>query len=133
MANHYIKINENDEIIDGFCDAFREPDQDCILVKENTRDHFNPRITDSNDLYINKFIDGVIVEISEDERGTIDERAEIEYKRKTAERKKRYIITDDSLIDKIYELLDNDQPLNKETLAEEIAERKKVKTDIPLT
>jgi hypothetical protein len=41
MYKHFIKINEDGEITDAFCDAFRQPDKDSILVAETEERHFN--------------------------------------------------------------------------------------------
>jgi hypothetical protein len=41
MAKHYIEINENDEIVRGFSDAFFQPDENSILINENGDRHFS--------------------------------------------------------------------------------------------
>lgn len=44
MYKHYIKVNENNEITEAFCDGFRQPDKDSILVAETEERHFNPNL-----------------------------------------------------------------------------------------
>jgi hypothetical protein len=39
MNNHYIKIDNDNNVIEAFSDAFKKPDQDSILIFENAGRH----------------------------------------------------------------------------------------------
>ena len=67
MYKHYIKINEKNEIIDAFCNAFREPDKDSILVAETEERHFNPILKTTEGVYKCVWDKGKIVERSAEE------------------------------------------------------------------
>jgi hypothetical protein len=67
MYKHYIKINEKNEVIDAFCSAFREPDEDSILVAETDERHFNPTLQAPEGIYRYIFENGKIVERSIEE------------------------------------------------------------------
>lgn len=41
MYKHYIKVDGNNNVISSFSDAFKEPDQDSILIIESTERHYN--------------------------------------------------------------------------------------------
>jgi hypothetical protein len=60
MSKHYIKIDENNNIIKSFTDAFESPDQDSIFVKENDR-HFNLNIMGFDGIYNYKYENNEIV------------------------------------------------------------------------
>jgi len=67
MYKHYIKINEKNEVTEAFCNAFREPDEDSILVAENEERHFNPTLQTPEGVYRYIFDNGKIVERSIEE------------------------------------------------------------------
>lgn len=73
--NHYIRLDENNNIIKGFSDGFFEPEENDIIVNENTTErHFmlfgetNPSLTDINFIPLYKYEDGEITTRTEEER-----------------------------------------------------------------
>lgn len=40
MANHYITVDGQNRIIDGFSDSFKQPTSTDILIRENAGDNF---------------------------------------------------------------------------------------------
>lgn len=79
MAKHYIRLNENDEIIKGFTTDFEEPLETDICINENGGRHFellgeiNPRLTNYdfvNDVVIPiyKFVDDNVENIDSYEK-----------------------------------------------------------------
>jgi hypothetical protein len=73
---HYIRINSNNEIIHAFSDAFEQPEKTDILLKETEERHCQFQVM--SDKYIGKYkykyVDGEIIEKTEDELYTIEER-----------------------------------------------------------
>lgn len=67
MYKHYIKINDKNEVIDAFCNAFRDPDYDSILVAETNERHFNPILRNPEGVYRYIWDNGKIVERSTEE------------------------------------------------------------------
>lgn len=67
MYKHYIKINEKNEITEAFCSAFRQPDEESILVSESDERHFNPTLKTPEGVYRYIFDNGKIVERSIEE------------------------------------------------------------------
>lgn len=41
MYKHYIRVNDNGEVIAAFCNAFQEPQDGDILICETNERHFN--------------------------------------------------------------------------------------------
>ena len=71
---HYIRINSSNLIIKGFSDAFETPGVDDICINQEGGRHFellgetNPPLHDTTGCHLYKFIDGVIIETTEEER-----------------------------------------------------------------
>lgn len=51
MYKHYIRINENNEIIHTFCDVFEIPQTEDILFKETEERHFNKNLINEDGFY----------------------------------------------------------------------------------
>lgn len=72
MAKHYITIDENNFIIDGFSNNFREPAETDICINENANRQFklknqvNPSLIDDG-FYIYKFVDNNIEFVTQEE------------------------------------------------------------------
>lgn len=62
MYKHYIRINENYEIIHAFSSAFEDPLTNDILIKTTEERHFNLPLLYNDVIYKWKYIDGVFVE-----------------------------------------------------------------------
>jgi hypothetical protein len=73
---HYIRINSNNEIIHAFSDAFEQPEKTDILLKETEERHCQFQVM--SDKYIGKYkykyVDGEIIEKTEEELYTAEER-----------------------------------------------------------
>jgi len=69
--NHYIRTNETGEIIHGFSDAFEQPQDGDILVRENGPRHFHEAFPESlrneRGQFRFRWQDGQIVERSQQE------------------------------------------------------------------
>jgi hypothetical protein len=51
MYKHYIRINEDDEIIRTFCNIFETPQEGDILFKETEERHFNKSLINDDGFY----------------------------------------------------------------------------------
>lgn len=60
---HYIKIDENNMIIDAFSSAFRQPEGGGILIADTDERHFNLQLKDSQGILQYKWQDPDIVKI----------------------------------------------------------------------
>jgi hypothetical protein len=73
---HYIRINSNNEIIHAFSDAFQSPEETDILLGETEERHCQFQVM--SDKYIGKYkykyVDGEIIEKTEEELYTAEER-----------------------------------------------------------
>lgn len=80
MTKHYIRTNENDEIIKIFSTDFEEPEPGDICVKEDAPRHFHldKPLKDIYGKFNFKYIDKKIVEVPDDERLTSLDREDIE-------------------------------------------------------
>ena len=76
MANHYIRINDNEDIIYGFTDEFETPLVTDIFLYESDEIHFeiddveNPDLIDDNGIYLYKYIDGIIIKKTDEDIAT---------------------------------------------------------------
>lgn len=67
MSKHYIRLDENMNIIKGFSDAFESPLGKDICINENGQRHFemfgevNPSLINGNGIYIYKYIDNSFI------------------------------------------------------------------------
>jgi hypothetical protein len=73
VYKHYIKTNENSAIVKLFSDAFEQPDEDCILLRESDQRHvylgdyvFNPAVGSSTGFFY-KYVNGEVIEEESDE------------------------------------------------------------------
>ena len=68
---HYIRINENNEIIKAFSDAFEQPEENDICINDNAERHCSLQIMENNFIYgakyKYKYIDNEIIEKTFDE------------------------------------------------------------------
>jgi predicted PolB exonuclease-like 3'-5' exonuclease len=75
LYNHYIRLNSQNEIIHSFSDAFEQPKETDILLYETEERHCRFQVM--SDKYIGKYkykyIDGKIIEKSEEELYPIEE------------------------------------------------------------
>lgn len=61
--SHYIRINEKKEIIKSFSTAFEQPQKGDICIEESTTErHYNLPIVNDLGVFLNKYIDGKIVD-----------------------------------------------------------------------
>ncbi len=70
MTRHFIKIDQDNNIIKTFTDAFEEPDQDSILVNEDGDRHFNLDLMElKNDIifYKYKYENGQVIKKTEED------------------------------------------------------------------
>ena len=71
---HYIRVDENNHVIKGFSDAFKSPEIDDICINQKGSRHFellgviNPSLFDAAGCHLFKYINGVIMETTEEER-----------------------------------------------------------------
>ena len=134
MYNHYIKTNENNEITKAFSDAYEQPTQDSILYAESDIRQFHVEIKDINGFYVNKYIDGDIVLIPEEERGTATERYNIKVLQVTEQRANEYFKTSDRVLkERLLDVLEEGRIPTKDDLTEvyEIKEAIKIKYPMP--
>lgn len=125
MAKHYIRINENNEIIKSFSTDFEQPEQDDICVNEDGDRHYNLAIRTDDMQYRLKYIANEIIEKTEEELIlpplTESEQALIDLSN-----------SDNSMIRCIDDILDyivNDTPIPKEA-KDKLANRKILRTKI---
>ena len=52
---HYIRINENNEIIKVFSDAFEQPEENDICINDNTERHCSLQVMENNFIYGAKY------------------------------------------------------------------------------
>ena len=73
---HYIRINEQNEIIHAFSNAFEQPIEGDILFQETEQRHCQLNILSEKYIgkYKYKYIDGKIIEKTEEELYTAEER-----------------------------------------------------------
>jgi hypothetical protein len=70
---HYININEDNYITNGYSDAFQEPNDDDICINEEGGRHFellgviNPQLLNEDGCYIYKYEDGKVRKATEEE------------------------------------------------------------------
>ena len=95
LYKHYIRLNTNNEIIHAFSDAFEQPEKTDILLKETKERHCQFQVFSEKYLgkYKYKYIDGQVVEKSEEELYSEEERKtdkikaiKVEAKRKILEK-----------------------------------------------
>lgn len=133
MYKHYIETNENNEIIEAYSSAYKEPNDDTILYTESDIRQFHIQIKDINGLYINRYVNEDIELIPENERGTVEQRAEIE---KAKVIQKRISLFENNtnllLLDKLYDVFKAGGDATAETLADWVAEVDKIKAENPL-
>lgn len=55
MYKHYIEVNEKDEIIKAFSDAFESPTENSILIRESDQRHFYLGDYEFNPKIVHKF------------------------------------------------------------------------------
>lgn len=65
---HYIKVDENNNIIGAFSSGFRQPQGGEILVADTNERHFNLQIVDEHGNYKWKWVDPDVVEVAIPER-----------------------------------------------------------------
>ena len=84
---HYIKLNSQNEIIHAFSNAFEQPEKTDILLKETEERHCQFQVMSEKYIgkYKYKYIDGQIIEKSEDELYPIEERKADKIKQVKAE------------------------------------------------
>ena len=69
MNKHYIRVDLNNNIIQGFSDAFENPQEGDICINENGERHFellgviNPSLITTDGVYFYQYIDGNVVYI----------------------------------------------------------------------
>ena len=118
MNKHYIKINEENEIIEAFSDAFKQPDDESILYEESKSIHFNLNIKWLDGLYNNKYIDGEIVALTKEERGSQEQRNIVNNKNAIASRESEYIAkTNKEIFNLLYDLCKDNISITPEALA----------------
>lgn len=132
MYKHYINTNENNEITKAYSDAYQQPEDGSILYAESDIRQFHVEVTDMNGFYVNKLIDGVIVTIPEDERGTIEQRAQLLKDKVLSIRNNLYSETNKLLAGTVYDIMKAGQEVTPETLAEWVSKVDKIKEDNPL-
>jgi len=73
---HYIRLNSQNEIIHAFSDAFNIPEEADILLEETEERHCQFKVMSEKYIgkYKYKYIDGEIIEKSEEELYPIEER-----------------------------------------------------------
>ena len=59
---HYLRLNENNEIIHAFSSVFEQPLEGDILYRESTEGHFNMNLRSIEGDWLYKYIDGEIVD-----------------------------------------------------------------------
>jgi len=128
---HYLTLNKNSDIIDAFCDAFKEPKETDTLYRDSDTRQFYLQITDDNGFYINKYIDNEIVEIPEPERGTEATRKAIEQLKVDTKKLALYTESNRLLAKSVYEIMKQGETVNPDTLAVWVAEVDKIKDDNP--
>lgn len=70
---HYIRLDDENNIIKGFSDAFKQPQPDDILINEQGGRHFellgqvNPSLVDGRGVHLYKYVNGQIVVKTPDE------------------------------------------------------------------
>ena len=76
MYKHYIRLNENKDIIKIFSSAFEVPEENDVIVYEGQDRHFNQidgkSIINEDNLFIFKYIDNAIIEKTHDEIYTVE-------------------------------------------------------------
>ena len=84
---HYIRLNSQNEIIHAFSNAFEQPSETDILLMETEERHCQFQVMSEKYIgkYKYKYIDGEVIEKSEDELYTLDERKADEIKAIKAE------------------------------------------------
>lgn len=72
--NHYIRVDTDNLINFGYSDAFTQPLETDICINQEGGRHFellgetNPPLYDTAGCHLYKYIDGVIIETTEEER-----------------------------------------------------------------
>lgn len=76
MAKHYIRLDSSNRVVKGFSTDFEEPLETDICITEKGGRHFelngdvNPPLVNMDGIHIYKYIDGKVVETTEEERKT---------------------------------------------------------------
>ncbi len=90
---HYIRLNSQNEIIHAFSDAFNIPEEADILLEETEERHCQLQIMSEKYIgkYKYKYIDGKIIEKSEEELFSIEERKADKIKEIKAEAERKIL------------------------------------------
>lgn len=90
---HYIRINENNKIIYAFSDAFEQPLETDILIGETEERHCQFQVFSEKYFtkYKYKYINGQIIEKTEDELYTAEEKKSDKVKAIKAEAERRIL------------------------------------------
>jgi hypothetical protein len=90
---HYIRLNSQNEIIHAFSDAFNIPEEADILLEETEERHCQLQIMSEKYIgkYKYKYIDGKIIEKSEEELFSIEEKKSDKIKAIKAEAERKIL------------------------------------------
>ena len=99
--DHYIELDDKDNVIDGFSTAFRKPTDTSILLTDKGKRHFellgeiNPNLITINGLHLYKYDNGEV-------RKSTEEELKLELKK--ISNKKRKPTKEELLIEQVNEL-----------------------------